>query len=81
MFVVWDGISFGLLRVGQSGCSTGSADNFLEGQLRTPLLEAACAAAGIPATIRMQEGYDHSYFFISTFIAEHVAWHATRLTG
>ena len=57
----------------------GSADNFLESQLRTPLLEAACAAAGIPATIRMQEGYDHSYFFISTFMADHIAWHAERL--
>lgn len=57
----------------------GSADNFLEGQLRTPLLEAACAAAGIPSRIRMQEGYDHSYFFISTFMAEHIAWHADRL--
>lgn len=59
----------------------GSADNFLAVQLRTPLLEAACAAAGIPATIRMQEGYDHSYFFISTFMADHVAWHAERLKG
>lgn len=59
----------------------GSADNFLAEQLRTPLLEAACAAAGIPATIRMQEGYDHSYFFISTFMAEHIAWHAQRLKG
>jgi S-formylglutathione hydrolase len=59
----------------------GSADNFLAEQLRTPLLEAACAAGGIKATIRMQEGYDHSYFFISTFMAEHVAWHAERLTG
>ena len=59
----------------------GSADNFLDSQLRTPLLEAACAAAGIPATIRMQEGYDHSYFFISTFMAEHIAWHAQRLNG
>ena len=57
----------------------GSADNFLEGQLRTPLLGAACAAAGIGATIRMQEGYDHSYFFISTFMADHIAWHAERL--
>ncbi len=57
----------------------GSADNFLDGQLRTPLLEAACAAAGIPATIRLQEGYDHSYFFISTFMADHIAWHAERL--
>lgn len=59
----------------------GTADNFLAEQLRTPLLEAACAAAGIPATIRMQEGYDHSYFFISTFMAAHVAWHAERLGG
>jgi S-formylglutathione hydrolase len=59
----------------------GSADNFLAEQLRTPLLEAACAAAGIPAKIRMHKGYDHSYFFISTFMAEHVAWHAERLNG
>jgi S-formylglutathione hydrolase len=59
----------------------GSADAFLAEQLGTPLLEAACAAAGIPATIRMQEGYDHSYFFISTFMADHVAWHAERLKG
>ena len=58
----------------------GLADNFLADQLRTELLEAACAAAGIPATIRMHEGYDHSYFFISTFMAEHVGWHAARLT-
>jgi S-formylglutathione hydrolase len=57
----------------------GSADNFLAEQLRTPLLEEACAAAGIPATIRMQDGYDHSYFFISTFMADHIAWHAARL--
>jgi len=59
----------------------GSADTFLAEQLRTPLLKAACAAASIPATIRMQAGYDHSYFFISTFMAEHVAWHAERLNG
>lgn len=57
----------------------GTADNFLAEQLRTPLLQAACAAAGIPATIRMQDGYDHSYFFISTFMADHVGWHAARL--
>ena len=36
----------------------------------------ACKAAGIPLTLRMQDGYDHSYYFISTFMAEHVAWHA-----
>lgn len=57
----------------------GSADNFLEEQLGTPLLSAACETAGIAAEIRMQDGYDHSYFFISTFMADHVAWHAARL--
>jgi S-formylglutathione hydrolase len=57
----------------------GTADTFLEEQLKTHLLAEACEAAGMPATIRMQEGYDHSYFFVSTFMAEHVAWHAERL--
>lgn len=57
----------------------GTADNFLEDQLQTHRLTEACAAAGIEATIRMQEGYDHSYFFISTYMAEHIAWHAERL--
>lgn len=57
----------------------GSADAFLAEQLATPLLAAACEAAGIPATIRTQPGYDHSYFFISTFMADHIAWHAARL--
>ncbi|MAM37872.1 MAG: S-formylglutathione hydrolase [Altererythrobacter sp.] len=58
----------------------GTADNFLEEQLKTGLLSVACAKADIPAEIRMQEGYDHSYYFISTFMAEHVAWHAERLS-
>ena len=57
----------------------GNADGFLEEQLRTPLLAALCEKAGQPATIRMQAGYDHSYYFISSFMAEHVAWHAERL--
>jgi S-formylglutathione hydrolase len=57
----------------------GDADGFLEEQLKTGLLVDACAAAGIPAAIRMQPGYDHSYYFISSFLAEHVAWHAERL--
>lgn len=57
----------------------GDADNFLHEQLKTGLLVMACRKAGIPATIRMQPGYDHSYYFISTFIADHVAWHAARL--
>lgn len=57
----------------------GTADNFLEKELKTHLLADACSAAGQPATIRMQEGYDHSYYFISTFMAEHLQWHAERL--
>ena len=57
----------------------GTADGFLEEQLKTHLLQEACDKAGQPATIRMQEGYDHSYYFISSFMAEHVGWHATRM--
>jgi S-formylglutathione hydrolase len=57
----------------------GKADGFLEDGLRPWLLEEACAMAGIPLTLNMRDGYDHSYFFISTFMAEHVAWHADRL--
>jgi S-formylglutathione hydrolase len=57
----------------------GEGDNFLAEQLKTHLLAEACASAGIDATIRMQPGYDHSYYFISTFMADHVRWHAARL--
>jgi S-formylglutathione hydrolase len=57
----------------------GGADAFLDEQLKPPLLSQACEAAGIPATIRIQEGYDHSYYFVSTFLAEHIAWHSARL--
>jgi len=57
----------------------GEADTFLAEQLRPELLRAACDAAGIPLTLRMQPGYDHSYYFISTFMADHLAWHAARL--
>ncbi len=57
----------------------GLADDFLESQLKTDLLAKVCEATGIPANIRMQPGYDHSYYFISTFLADHVAWHAERL--
>lgn len=67
-------------RVDEILVDQGSADNFLAEQLRPELLEAACAAAGIPLTLRMQPGYDHSYYFISTFMAEHLAWHAARLS-
>ncbi|MDQ4087623.1 MAG: S-formylglutathione hydrolase [Pseudomonadota bacterium] len=59
----------------------GEADNFLEKELRPELLEAACRAAGIPLTLRMQPGYDHSYYFISTFMGDHLRWHAERLTA
>jgi S-formylglutathione hydrolase len=57
----------------------GTADNFLDSQLKTHLLDEACRNVDMPAQIRMQEGYDHSYFFINTFMAEHIAWHAERL--
>ncbi|GGF80523.1 S-formylglutathione hydrolase [Azorhizobium oxalatiphilum] len=57
----------------------GSADPFLTTGLRPGLLEEACKAAGIPLTLTLREGYDHSYFFISSYMAEHVAWHAARL--
>ncbi|SER31394.1 S-formylglutathione hydrolase [Sphingobium sp. YR768] len=57
----------------------GDADQFLAEQLRPDLLQEACSAAGIPLTLRMQPGYDHSYYFISTFIADHLIWHAERL--
>ncbi|WP_066545550.1 MULTISPECIES: S-formylglutathione hydrolase [unclassified Sphingomonas] len=57
----------------------GAADDFLSEQLKPELLEQACARAGIDLTLRLQPGYDHSYYFISTFMADHVAWHAARL--
>lgn len=57
----------------------GDADSFLHEQLKTEHLSAACKAAGMPLTLRMQPGYDHSYYFISTFMADHIAWHAKRL--
>ncbi len=57
----------------------GSADPFLKTGLRPELLERACTAAGIPLTLNMREGYDHSYFFISTFMEDHIGWHAARL--
>lgn len=58
----------------------GLADGFLENQLKPELLEAACATAGIPLTLRRQEGYDHSYYFIATFVEDHIDWHAKRLS-
>lgn len=57
----------------------GDADGFLAEQLRPELLDAACKAAGIDLTLRLQPGYDHSYNFISTFMDDHIRWHAERL--
>ena len=59
----------------------GDADPFLAEQLRPELLERACAKAGIPLTLRRQPGYDHSYYFVSTFMADHLRWHAARLNA
>lgn len=59
----------------------GDADEFLQTQLRPQLLQAACAAVGHPLTLRLQPGYDHSYYFIASFIGEHIAHHARALKG
>ncbi|MBN2972986.1 S-formylglutathione hydrolase [Roseomonas aeriglobus] len=66
-------------RVDELLVDQGDADSFLAEQLKPDLLQAACERAGIPLTLRMQPGYDHSYLFISTFMADHIAWHAERL--
>jgi S-formylglutathione hydrolase len=58
----------------------GLADKFLAGQLRPERLEAACAAAGQPLRLRRHAGYDHSYYFVSTFIADHLRHHAGSLS-
>jgi len=72
--------------IGQAGeklpilIDQGDADDFLQEQLKPQLIEIACAQADHPLTLRMQPGYDHSYFFIASFIGDHVAWHAQALT-
>ena len=57
----------------------GSQDNFLEKQLKPELFATACKAAGVPLNFRMQPGYDHSYFFIASFIEDHLRFHAKVL--
>ncbi len=57
----------------------GLADKFLERELRPELFEAACTAAGVKLTLRRHDGYDHGYYFVSTFMADHLRWHAERL--
>lgn len=59
----------------------GEADGFLAEQLKPELLEAVCDGAGVPLTLNRRPGYDHSYFFIASFIGEHIAYHAERLKG
>lgn len=59
----------------------GLADEFLEGSLKPESLKAACKNANIDLTLRLHAGYDHSYYFISSFMSDHIAWHAERLKG
>lgn len=59
----------------------GDADEFLQTQLQPQRLQQACEAAGHPLTLRLQPGYDHSYYFIASFIGEHIAHHAKALRG
>jgi S-formylglutathione hydrolase len=66
-------------RVSELLVDVGEADPFLDRELKPELLEQACAAASIPLTLRRQPGYDHSYHFISTFMANHLRWHAARI--
>jgi S-formylglutathione hydrolase len=57
----------------------GTADPFLQSQLTPDRLKQTCAAVGVQLTLRYQHGYDHSYFFIASFVEEHLRWHAQRL--
>jgi len=59
----------------------GTGDNFLKDQLKPEALQAACDEKGINLCLRLQEGYDHSYYFMSTFIEDHLRYHASHLTG
>ena len=66
-------------RVSELLVDVGTADNFLDKELKPELLQEACADAGIDLQLKLREGYDHSYYFISTFMADHLRWHAERL--
>jgi S-formylglutathione hydrolase len=57
----------------------GTSDAFLESQLKPELLRDACKRSGVPLELRLQQGYDHSYFFIATFIEDHLRFHAHHL--
>ncbi len=66
-------------RLGEILIDQGLGDPWLVEQLKPELLEAACARAGVPLTLRRHAGYDHGYWFIQTFIEDHLRWHAARL--
>lgn len=57
----------------------GTSDQFLTSQLKPELLRDACERSGVPLDLRMRDGYDHSYFFIATFIEDHLRFHASNL--
>jgi S-formylglutathione hydrolase len=57
----------------------GTSDQFIETQLKPELLREACSRAGVPLDLRLQAGYDHSYFFIASFIEDHLRFHARNL--
>jgi S-formylglutathione hydrolase len=57
----------------------GTKDQFLESQLKPQLLKEVCRRAGVPLDLRLQKGYDHSYFFIASFIEDHLRFHARNL--
>jgi len=67
-------------RVKEMLVDVGTTDAFLEKELKPELLDKACADAGIGLELNLREGYDHSYYFISTFMADHLRWHARRLS-
>jgi S-formylglutathione hydrolase len=68
-------------RVSEVLVDQGDHDPFLEEQLMPGRLQTACAASDIPLTLRRQAGYDHSYYFIATFIEDHLRWHSDRLSS
>ena len=72
--LIEDGARVDALLVDQGG-----ADGFLDKELRPDLLRTACDAAGIDLTLTVRDDYDHSYYFISTFMADHLRWHGERL--
>jgi S-formylglutathione hydrolase len=81
-WTAWDAVE--LLGRGQRFSGTllieqGTKDQFLERELKPELLRAACAAAGQPLELRVRDGYDHSYYFIATFLEEHLRHHARAL--